>query len=93
MVFSKFNEIKNLAQSCGDPSSLLDARKQTYSSGVSIPAEPTEGTSLTVICQIGFEWSDGTQNYLLFCNSTIWTGMKVTCERMLYLKLARGSGS
>ncbi len=80
-IYSVYNVYQyKIAKSCGDPSSLLVARKQTYPTGGANPSEPTEGASWTVVCQIGFEWSDGTLSYLLTCNATVWSVLKVACE-------------
>ena len=48
----------NLAIYCGDPSQNLTLLKQTYSSGPSIPGNPTEGANFGISCMVGYTWQD-----------------------------------
>ena len=69
----------NLAQNCTDPSFEINKRKQQFQSGFP-PGPLTEGGVFNIICQPGFEWTDGNLIVQITCQvGVMWKSFPAPC--------------
>ncbi len=74
----------NLGKDCEAPTAALVNLKQIYSTGPSIPGPTTEGATIQVICNTGYNWQDMATVKVIYCGLFAVWEFNEACLRMMW---------